>query len=369
VGTRDYYEVLGVDRNADAATIKKAYRKLALKYHPDKNPGDSQAEENFKEAAEAYSVLSNDDKRARYDRFGHAGLGGQPGFSGFDPDTFSDFADILGDMFGFGSICGGGRRRRTVTRGQDLRFDLEIEFEEAVRGLETRVQVPRLDACAVCRGSGAADDSGIETCSQCGGRGQIAYQQGFFTIARPCGRCSGSGRVIVRPCTECKGQGRVRVERTLTVRIPAGVDDGTRLRMAGEGEAGPEGGPPGDLYVVLHVQEHPVFVRAGVDVHCEVPISFSRAALGGTVTVPTLDGDEELEIDAGTQSGTETRLRARGAPSLGGRGKGDQVITWRVHTPKRLAPEQRELLEKLAEFDGEETEGRSLFDRVKDIFN
>jgi len=256
----DYYDTLGVDRAADLSTIKKAYRRLALKYHPDKNPGDAKAEERFKEAAEAYAVLSDPDKRRRYDTYGKAGLGAQGGFQGFDQEIFADFSDILGDLFGFGSIFGGARRRRRGQAGRDLRYDLEIEFEEAVRGLETRIKVPRLETCGECDGRGAAPD-GFENCAQCNGQGQVAFQQGFFTIARTCGHCRGTGKRIVKPCSRCRGEGRVRAERDLQVRIPAGVDDGMQLRLAGEGEAGSSGAPPGDLYVLIHVREHPVFHR------------------------------------------------------------------------------------------------------------
>jgi molecular chaperone DnaJ len=369
LGGRDYYEVLGVERGVDSATLKKAYRRLALKYHPDKNPGDHEAEEKFKEAAEAYAVLSDSEKRARYDRFGHAGLGGAAGFPGFDPDTFSDFADILGDIFGFGGIFGGGRRRGGVRPGQDLRYDLEIDFDEAIRGLETKIRVPRLEPCERCGGNGSESPEGIRSCERCGGRGQIAFQQGFFTIARPCGQCSGSGRVIVDPCGQCRGGGRVREERDLGVRIPAGVDDGTRLRIGGEGEASAQGGPPGDLYVVLHVREHPVLKREGLAILSEVPVSQSRAALGTKVQVETIDGEQEIELPAGTQSGTIFRLRGKGVPSLDGRGRGDHLVSVVVVTPRRLSAEQRELYEQLAELEGEEPPDRGLFDRVRDIFS
>jgi molecular chaperone DnaJ len=369
VGGRDYYEILGVERGADPATLKRAYRRLALKYHPDKNPGDKEAEERFKEAAEAYSVLSDPDRRARYDRFGRAGLGAQPGFTGFDPETFSDFADILGDFFGFGGIFGGARRGRGRRPGADLRYDLEIDFEEAVRGLQTRIRVPRLERCETCDGSGAKEQDGIRTCAQCGGRGQIAYQQGFFTIARTCGQCGGSGRIIVKPCSSCKGSGRVKRERTLQVRIPPGVDDGTRMRLGGEGEASTQGGPAGDLYVVLHVREHPVFRRDGAALRCDVPVSFSQAALGAKIPVPTLEGDEEIDLPAGTQSGTILRLQGRGVPSLDGRRRGDLLATVIVVTPTRITAERRKLFEQLAAMEGEDTSDRSLFDRVKDIFS
>jgi molecular chaperone DnaJ len=363
---RDYYEVLGVGRDADLSAIKKAYRRLAVRHHPDKNPGDPEAEERFKEAAEAYAVLSDPEKRQRYDLYGKSGVAG--GFQGFDQEIFADFGDILGDLFGFGGVFGGGRRRRRGRPGRDLRYDLEIDFEEAVRGLETRIRVPRLAACPDCGGSGAAA-GGVTTCSQCGGQGQVAFQQGFFTIARPCGRCEGTGRQITEPCTRCKGQGRLREERTLTVRIPAGVDEGMRLRMAGEGEEGSQGGPPGDLYVVLHVREHERFRREGRDILYEAPITFSQAALGAAIRVPTLDGDETLEVRPGTQSGERVRLKGKGVPSLDGRGRGDQYVVLVVRTPSRLGREQRELLERLAELEGRPAEERGLFDRVKDIFN
>ncbi len=362
---RDYYEVLGVGRDADLATIKKAYRRLALQYHPDKNPGDETAEERFKEAAEAYAVLSDPGKRGTYDRFGHAGLRGEPVFRGFDQDVFGDFSDILGDLFGFGGVFGGRRRRRAGRAGNDLLVDLEIDFEEAVRGMETKIQVPRLETCADCGGRGVLSDDDVQSCPDCGGRGQVAFQQGFFTIARTCGRCQGSGRLIVRPCSGCEGQGRRREERTIKVRIPAGVDNGIRLRLAGEGEAGVGGGPPGDLHVALRVREHPLFHRDGEHIRCEVPISFARAALGTTLTVPTLDGEQQLEVPAGTQPNTVFTLRGKGAPVLGGRGKGDLLVTVSVRTPTRMSKKQRVLVEQLAELDDESEP--SLFDRVKDI--
>ena len=260
---RDYYEILGVSRDADLAAVKKAYRQSALRDHPDKNPGDKEAEDRFKEAAEAYSVLSDPEKRRIYDQFGKRGLGGAGGFHGFDQDIFADFSDILGDLFGLGSVFGGGRRRGGGGAGRDLRYDLEIEFEEAVRGLETRIQVPRLESCEDCGATGAAE-GGSHVCEQCGGRGQVAFQQGFFTIARPCGLCGGTGRRITHPCPTCEGRGRLSREKTLRVRIPAGVDDGTRIRMTGEGEGGVQGGPPGDLYIVLHVREHEFFQSSAI---------------------------------------------------------------------------------------------------------
>ncbi len=367
---RDYYEILGVERDASPDAVKKAYRRLAVKYHPDKNPGDPEAEERFKEAAEAFSVLSDPEKRARYDRYGAAGLGRDAGFTGFDAATFGDFGDILGDLFGLGGIFGGGRRRSGPRPGDDLRYDLEIDLEDAVLGLETRIQVPRLERCETCGGSGAEGRSGIQTCSQCGGRGQVAFQQGFFTIARTCGACGGSGRRVVKPCKACRGQGRVQRERTLTVRIPAGVGDGTRLRLSGEGEASASGGPPGDLYVMLRVKRHPVFERDGNDLVCQATLSFAQAALGTTIRVPVIGGEpQSVDVPAGTQAGTVIRLPGKGVPGLQGGGRGDQLVVIRVKTPERLTPEQRELLERLAALDGEETAERGLFDRVKDIFS
>jgi molecular chaperone DnaJ len=363
----DYYQILGVSRDADLAAIKKAYRQAALRDHPDKNPGDAAAEGRFKKAAHAYSVLSDPDKRRRYDLYGEAGLGSQ-GFQGFDQEIFADFHDILGDLFGFGSIFGGARRRGGVRQGRDLRYDLELDFEEAARGLETKIRVPRLDSCDACQGSGAAP-GGIETCPDCGGRGQVAFQQGLFTIARPCGQCRGSGRRISKACETCGGAGRLRVERTIKVRIPAGVDEGMRLRIGGEGEAGAGGGPPGDLYVVLHLREHPVFRREEHHLLCDVPISFSQAALGAEIEVPTLDGSQTLRVPPGTQSGTRFRVKGKGLPDLNGRGHGDLLVKLHVHTPTSLSGEQRELLERLGELEGEIVPERGLFERVKDIFN
>lgn len=365
---RDYYEVLGVARDAEIPAIKKAYRQAALRNHPDKNPGDKQAEERFKEAAEAYAVLSDPEKRRIYDQFGRRGLGGAGGFPGFDQEIFADFSDILGDLFGLGSIFGGARSRRQGSAGRDLRFDLEIEFEEALRGLETKIQVPRLETCSTCGGDGAAE-GGSEVCQQCGGRGQVAFQQGFFTIARPCGVCRGVGRRITRNCDTCDGRGRVQTESTLRIRIPAGVDDGTRIRMSGEGEGGTGGGPPGDLYVVLNVREHELFQRRGREIHLLWPISFSQAALGAEIKVPTIDGERKLTVPAGTQSGTRFRLKGLGVPALNGAGRGDQYVTLQLLTPTKLSDEQRRLLEELALLDGEEKDETGLFERVKSIFS
>ncbi|MBM3779055.1 MAG: molecular chaperone DnaJ [Acidimicrobiia bacterium] len=377
---RDYYEVLGISRSATDQEIKSAYRKLALKHHPDRNPGDAKAEELFKEAAEAYAVLADTDKRHLYDRFGHAGLGSAAtGSAGFDPTVFTGFEDILGglgDLFGFGDPFS-GRRRAGAGRGADLRYDLEITFEEAARGAETAIQIPRQETCDACQGTGGAAGSKPRSCPQCQGRGQLRYQQGFFTVARTCGQCRGTGSIIGTPCTACRGAGRVQRERKLTVKIPAGIATGQRLRLSGEGESGVGGGPAGDLYVVVLVQSHGLFERDGNDLLCELPIAFPVAALGGRVEVQTLDGEQTLEIPEGTQTGTTFRLRGQGMPDVGGRGRGDLLVTVSVLTPKKLTREQRKLIEQLAgmlpRHDAtpsrrEEQAERGIFDRVKDIF-
>lgn len=372
---RDYYDVLGVSRTADEQEIKSAYRKLALKSHPDRNPGDHAAEEQFKEAAEAYAVLADRHKRSLYDQFGHAGLGASTGGAGVDPTIFADFSDILG---GLGDLFGGGRRRAGPQRGADLRYDLDIAFDEAAHGTETTLQLPREEPCDACHGSGAAPGSGPETCPQCGGRGQLRYQQGFLTVARTCGHCRGAGRVITKPCRECRGRGRLPRERKLTVKIPAGISTGQRLRLHGEGELGDRGAPPGDLYVVVHVREHPFFVRDGDDLYCEVPVAYPTMVLGGQITVPTLNGNEQIAIPKATQMGTRFRLRGKGMPSVDGRGHGDLYVAVQINTPRKLTKEQRALIEKLAKtMPDQRVEpvardqhdvGRPFFERVKDIF-
>jgi len=380
VSKRDYYEVLSVSRTATDQEIKSAYRRLALNFHPDRNPGDRAAEDKFKEAAEAYAVLADADKRHMYDRFGHAGLGGAA-TSGFDPTVFTGFEDILGglgDIFGFSEVFGGGRRRGGPQRGADLRYDLEISFEESARDFETSILIPRQEACDTCNGSGAAEGSAPTTCPQCHGRGQIRYQQGFFTVARTCGQCRGTGSIIAKPCPTCRGAGRVQKERKLTVRIPAGIATGQRLRLTGEGEAGVAGGPRGDLYVVIQVLDHPFFQRDGNDLHCEIPLQYPTAALGGPIRIPTLAGEESFTIPEGTQTGTTFRVRGRGMPDVTGRGgRGDLLVTVKVLTPKKLTKEQKKLLEQFAaslpkdkyEPTPLDDQGdRGLFDRVKDIF-
>jgi molecular chaperone DnaJ len=366
-GKRDYYEVLGVARAATEQEIKSAYRKLALQFHPDRNPNNPDAEEKFKECSEAYAVLADGEKRAVYDRFGHAGLGGSGG-AGFDP---SDLGDIFGDFFGLGEIFGGGTRKRSRTqRGADLREDINLEFEEAVFGTETKVTVRRHESCEECRGSGAAAGKAPVTCRSCNGRGQVRYQQGFFSIARTCPTCQGTGSVITDPCAKCKGEGRVLKQRTVDAKIPAGVEDGTRIRYSGFGEGGLHGGPPGDLYVVLHVKEHPFFEREGNDLHCVIPVSFSQAALGAELSVPTLEGDHVLKVPDGTQSGTTLRIRGKGVPVLNGHGKGDLFVEVRVQTPGKLNKRQRELLQELEGLTKVENrpQRRTLLGKVKDIF-
>lgn len=367
---RDYYEILGVAKSASVDEIKKAYRKLAVKYHPDKNPGDTEAEEKFKEAAEAYSVLSDDEKRARYDRFGHAASGA--GFSGFEGAQFADFSDILGDLFGFGDVFGGGRGGRRGTRaarGADLRYDLTLSFEEAIFGKEEALRIPRSVSCKTCSGSGAKPGTQPTTCSGCGGRGQVRFNQGFFAVARTCPQCGGAGRVISDPCAECSGAGRVREEKTLTVKIPAGVDDGSRLRLANEGEGGTNGGPPGDLYVFINVREHAKFARRDYDIHAEQYVSMTQAALGAELDVDTVHGKEKLRIAPGTQPDHISRLRGKGVPFLDGSGRGDHYVHIKVRIPQSLSDEQRRLLEQLAALQGEHPpEQKGVLDKVKDFF-
>jgi molecular chaperone DnaJ len=380
VSKRDYYEVLGLDRQANDQQIKSAYRKLALKYHPDRNPGDAKAEESFKEAAEAYAVLADPQKRSLYDRFGHAGVSNAAGAgAGFDPTIFADFSDIfagLGDVFGFGDIFGRQRRRSGPQRGADLRYDLEITFDESAKGAETTIQIPREETCETCSGSGAAPGTKAETCAQCRGTGQLRYQQGFLTVARPCSNCRGTGKTIAKPCQTCRGAGRVGKERKLTVKIPAGIATGQRLRLYAEGEHGSQGGPAGDLYVVVHVQEHSFFHREEDDLFCEMPVPFPTLALGGDIKVPTLDGRETVHIPAGTQPGARFRLRGKGMPNVAGRGHGDLHVIARASVPKKLTKEQRHLLEELAKTmpaekvdgDGAASGDKPFFERVKDIF-
>ncbi len=355
---RDYYEVLGVSRTASQDEIKKAYRKLALKYHPDRNPGDKEAEERFKEAAEAYEVLRDQQKRRAYDLHGHEGVAGT-GFRGFSghEDIFSAFSDLFEDLFGFTT----GSRRRSGTPGAepgaDLRYDLVISFEDACKGAETEIEVNRLETCAGCSGSGMTSESQRVVCPTCQGRGQVIRSEGFFRVSTPCPHCSGLGFIVTNPCKKCQGAGRVRARRRVKVRIPAGVDTGSRLRLRGEGEAGLRGGPRGDLYIIIHVEPHEIFERHGEDIFCKLPISFTQAALGDTLEVPTVYGVEHLEIPPGTQPGERFKLKGKGVPSLRGFGHGDQIIEVTVVTPTRLTERQKELLDEFAAIEKEKAEG------------
>lgn len=374
---RDFYEILGVARNASEADIKKAYRLAAQKHHPDRNPDDKTAEEKFKEAKEAYEVLSDARKRAAYDQFGHAGVdpsaaagGAGAGFGGG-----ANFSDIFGDVFGdiFGGARGGGGGNR-VFRGADLRYNLELSLEDAVRGTTVKVRVPTQVKCRACDGSGAKKGSSPVSCTTCGGRGQVRIQQGFFSLQQTCPQCHGSGSIIKDPCATCHGEGRVHEQKTLSVKIPAGVDNGDRIRLSGEGEAGENGGPSGDLYVQIKVKPHPIFTREDADLHCEVPIGFTTAALGGELEVPTLDGRVSLKIPAETQTGQTFRLRGKGVKSVHSDMTGDMLCKVVVETPVSLNRRQKELLEEfqkaMSENDGKHSpRTRTWFDGVKKFFD
>ncbi len=371
---QDYYEVLGVNRNASEAELKKAYRRLAMKYHPDRNQGAAgkEAEERFKQVKEAYEVLSDPRKRSAYDQFGHAGVEGAGMGAGAGFGGAGGFRDIFDEMFG--DIFGSGRGGRSrAYRGSDLRYDLRLALEEAVAGITVKIQVPTAVTCSTCSGSGARAGSGPTTCSTCGGVGQVRMQQGFFSVQQTCPHCRGTGKIITNPCTECQGAGRVKEQKTLSVKVPAGVDTGDRIRLAGEGEAGEHGGPPGDLYVQVQVKEHPIFTREETDLHCEMPISFATAALGGELEVPTLDGRVILKIPQETQTGKVFRLRGKGVRSVRGRGVGDLICHVVVETPVKLSAKQRELLR---EFECTMTEcgdkhsprAKSWLDGVKKFF-
>jgi molecular chaperone DnaJ len=370
---RDYYEVLGVARGASEDDLKKAYRRLAIQLHPDRNPGNKQAEERFKEVNEAYQVLSDPERRSQYDRFGHSAFQGPQGqgpFGGFDfSQGFEEvFSDIFGDFFGTGR----GRARSRSRRGDDLRYDLEVEFEEAARGAEKVVRFQRLTLCESCNGSRARGGSpGARQCPNCHGSGQVRTQQGFFSISTTCSQCRGEGTIISDPCPQCQGQGRLRKQESLSVRIPPGVDNGSRLKLRGEGEAGYGGGTPGDLYVIIHVREHSLFVRQENHIVIEVPISFPQAALGCDIEVPTLEGKVNLKVPSGTQSGKVLRLKGKGIVDLHGYGRGDQLIRVVVETPRSLTARQRELLEEFAKLDGKSVNhplSKGFVDQIKKMF-
>ncbi len=373
VAKRDYYEVLGVARDADDASIKSAYRKLALQHHPDRNPGNHEAEEKFKEAAEAYSVLSDGQKRAAYDRYGHQGIPGAAG-GGFDASGFPDLSDILSDVFGFGDVFGagsrGGQRRNRAQRGEDVRYDLEISFEDSMRGLSADIQVPRAEECGRCKGKGAEPEDGLVTCPTCRGRGEMLYQQAFLSVRRTCHQCGGRGQIIRRPCKECKGEGYLRRERKLKVTIPAGVANGVQMRLSQEGQPGINGGPPGDLFVVLTVKEHPIFERHEFDLHCSMPVNLAQAALGDSVELLTFDGVQTVKIPEGSQPGSRVKLKGLGVPKLSGSGRGDLYVHIEVRVPSKLNRDQRRLFEQLRDVLPKENdpEDKGILDKVKDYF-
>jgi molecular chaperone DnaJ len=373
VTRRDYYEILGVERESDDGVIKTAYRKLAMTYHPDRNPGSRDAEERFKECAEAYSVLSDPQKRAAYNRFGHQGVPSAAGNGGFDASGFPDLGDILSDVFGFGDVfgrAGGQQKRSRAQRGEDVRYELEIGFEDSMRGLSVDIQVPRLEECGRCHGKGAEPEDGLVTCPMCRGRGEVIYQQAFLSVRRSCSQCGGRGQIVRRPCKECRGEGYLKRERKLKVNIPAGVDNGTQLRLTNEGQPGANSGPPGDLYVVLKVAEHPIFERHETDLHCTVPINIGQAALGATIDILTFDGLQTIKIPEGSQAGSRLRLKGLGVPHLQGTSRGDLYVHVDVKVPAKLTREQRKLLEQLRELLPVENEPqeKGIFDKVKDYF-
>jgi molecular chaperone DnaJ len=364
---RDYYEVLGVDRDADAQRLKSAYRKLALQYHPDRNPNDPGAAEKFKEASEAYAVLSDPDKRARYERFGHAGVGsaGAGGFAGFDPSIFADFSDLFGEFFGFGGGAGGSR----AMTGSDLVYRMDLSFRDAAFGLEAPLAISRLERCEDCGGSGAAKGSRPKTCPECAGRGRQRFSQGFLTVTRPCPVCGGEGKVIEKKCAECQGEGRRRATRRLEIRVPGGVETGSRLRLAGEGDVGPAGGPSGDLYVVITVLDDEVFRREGDDVVLRLDLPYPSLVLGAEVSVPTLEGDEKIAVPVGMQPGGEIRLRGRGFGRLGHRNRGDFVVRVHVAVPQSPSAKEKELLRQYAELVGAPVGKPSVAEKAKKIFS
>ena len=367
---RDYYEVLAVVRGAGDQELKASYRKLAMQFHPDRNPGDHTAEEKFKEAAEAYSVLSDPQKRAAYDAYGHQGVSGAGG-GGFDPSSM-DLGDILSQVFGFGDVFGGqrgGGRSRPV-KGDDLRYDMTLGFEEAAFGKAVEIQVPKLDPCERCKGKGAEPGSGVITCPACHGKGEQVFSQGFMAVRRTCSSCGGHGQIVKNVCRECRGEGYKQANKKLRVTVPAGIGDGNRLRVAGEGQPGANGGPHGDLYIFFSVKEHPIFERHENDLHCTVPITVAQAALGADISVPTLEGPHQIAIPEGTQSGTELRVRGKGVQEVQGRGRGDLVVHIEVRIPSKLTREQKRLFEELGTSlpVNNAPHEKGLFEKVKDLF-
>lgn len=376
---RDYYTVLGVNRDASEDDIKKSYRKLAMKHHPDRNPDDKTAEEKFKECKEAYEVLSDARKRAAYDQFGHAGVDGPGGGRGFGgapgQEGFGGFADAFGDIFGeiFGGAAGGRSRGNGVYRGADLRYNLQLSLEEAARGTEAKIRIPTMEPCETCHGSGAKPGTQPKTCPTCQGQGQVRVSQGFFSIQQTCPQCHGNGKVIPEPCTTCSGAGRIKKHKTLSVKIPAGVDQDDRIRLSGEGEAGLNGGPSGDLYVVVELKPHPVFQREGNDLHCEMPISFTTAALGGEIEIPTLEGHAKIKIPPETQTAQVFRLRGKGIKGVRTAGQGDLFCHVAVETPVKLTNRQKELLRELEAINAQDPghhnpKAKNWFDKVREFF-
>lgn len=374
---RDYYEILGISHNASSDEIKRAYRQMALKYHPDRNPGNKEAEEKFKEAAEAYSVLIDSEKRSIYDRFGIDGLRGEGfrGFTGFNASVFEEFEDILGNFFdfGLGNFFGTRHRRRAYTprRGRNLALELDLTLEEAAFGVEKEIKLDHTVTCPACHGSGLRPGTKKSVCQHCQGRGQVRYQQGFFSISRTCSYCRGMGEIITSPCDDCRGSGKVKKRKALSIKIPEGVDQGSKLRISGEGEAGDQGAPSGDLYVIIHLKKHKFFERNGNDLACEISISFAQATLGTTVEIPTLEKNELLQIPPGTQPGKVFKIKGKGIKGIEGQRKGDLYVKVGVETPERLTKEQKTLLKKFAESRGEEVEGidKNIIAKVKNFFH
>lgn len=374
---RDYYEILGVSKSTDSTELKKAYRKLAIQYHPDKNPGDKKAEEKFKELSEAYAVLSDPKKRQMYDQFGHDGLnqqgfgGGGFGFEGFSAGSFNDiFEDIFGDIFGGGGRGSRRRSRRSGRPGADIQTDIDVTFEEAAFGVEKVVHIPKNVSCKTCSGSGSQPGTSPQTCPQCHGQGEVTFQQGFFAISRPCNQCHGEGQIVTDPCLTCRGSGKQKKDSKIALKIPAGIDTGQKLKLSDEGDAGERGGPAGDLYVRINILEHDFFTRQNDDAFCEVPITFTQATLGTELEVPTLDGKVKMKIPAGTQSHKIFRLKGKGLHRLGYHGRGDQLIQVKVETPKKLSSEQKKVLLKFNELEGESNHPlhHGFFERVKNFF-